>query len=146
MDCNFEDNYFRSMDGRPLEARNLSFRNAFSFISIRFLIPKISSCKEKDNFASAFLRKNIDHWPIHNRLKYYLESLYLDWDIGINRKILVLMAFLYSLSGLWWKWIYFLYENIKNSVCDFVNIISCRDAKCIKIFKLYFSHNMTYFL
>lgn len=71
MDCNFEDNYFRSMDGRPLEARNLPFRNAFSFISIRFLIPKISSCKEKDNFASAFLRKNIDHWPIHNRLKYY---------------------------------------------------------------------------
>ena len=47
---NSEDNYFRSMSERSLEARNLALWNAFLVISIRLPVAEISSCKGKGNF------------------------------------------------------------------------------------------------
>ena len=50
--CNSVDSDFRSTDERSLETRNLALWNALSFISIRFMVPEISSFKEKSNFWS----------------------------------------------------------------------------------------------
>ena len=52
---NFEDSHFRSINERSLEARNLPLQNVFLFISIRFPVPELSSCKEKDNFQSLII-------------------------------------------------------------------------------------------